>query len=202
MQPPGDDLARRGAELRARSVQACEAAAELIITSKQLASQTASLLDTMTRTCATVSRTASAQIRRTLTGPDLPFSADTLHHIRQTVLTHAVAAGLAELDASDVMLAVHELTANAVRHGGGTGRLRVSVRPGTLCYQIEDDGPASTPGRPGTGRVTTPDGISSGASSWPCQTGHGLWLVRKLASQMSVASGPHGSRVTVKFTLP
>jgi hypothetical protein len=64
---------------------------------------------------------------------DQPFDAGTLYLLRQTVLAHAVAAVLPEPDASNVVLAIHELAANVVRHGGGTGRLQMSVTPDAVC---------------------------------------------------------------------
>jgi anti-sigma regulatory factor (Ser/Thr protein kinase) len=117
------------------------------------------------------------------------FDAGTLPGLRQAVLTEAVAAGLAGERADDVVLAVHELAANAVRHGGGSGRLwMLSTRAGLRC-QVSDDGPGSghadAAGRP-----------------WPVQHGHGLWLVTSLADQVSIAPGPAGSAVTITFGVP
>jgi hypothetical protein len=44
--------------------------------------------------------------------------------------------GMPEGRALDVMLAVHELAANAIEHGGGTGRLRMSVTNQELICRI------------------------------------------------------------------
>jgi two-component sensor histidine kinase len=38
----------------------------------------------------------------------------------------------------DVVLAVHELAANAIRHGAGAGRLRVWKLVRELCCQVDD----------------------------------------------------------------
>lgn len=38
-----------------------------------------------------------------------------------------------------------------------------------------------------------------GASGLPDLAGHGLWVVRHIADQMQIASGPRGTRVTVTF---
>ena len=56
---------------------------------------------------------------------DQRFEANTLYQLRAAVLAHAVQAGLPEHHASEVMLAVHELAANTVRHGAGAGRLLI-----------------------------------------------------------------------------
>ena len=39
------------------------------------------------------------------------------------------------------------------------------------------------------------------ADRWPFLQGHGLWLVRLVADQISVFSGPGGTRATVVFFL-
>jgi anti-sigma regulatory factor (Ser/Thr protein kinase) len=123
------------------------------------------------------------------------FDANTLPSLRRAVLAEAAAAGLPGDQAADVMLAVHELAANAVRHGAGTGQLEMRVRDGQLHCQVSDIGRAGVDGRgPGTGMAAAPP--------WPVQRGHGLWLVRAAAAQVSVAMGSAGSLVTVVFALP
>lgn len=126
---------------------------------------------------------------------DQAFDADTLHELRKAVLAEAVAAGVPEDRAAEVMLAVHELAANAVIHGGGGGRARMRVAAGELYCQVSDAGPGSIDG-------DTRRGGGGGAESWPVQPGRGLWLVRKVAGNMSVASDPAGSEVTVVFAVP
>ena len=90
--------------------------------------------------------------------------------------------------AADVVLAVHELAANAITHGGRAGRLRVWDLGGTLHCQV-DDGDPPDPGDPAL------------ASSLPDLAGHGLWVARQVADQMQIASGPRGTRVTVTFNV-
>jgi anti-sigma regulatory factor (Ser/Thr protein kinase) len=113
---------------------------------------------------------------------DQEFGETTLRVLRETVLAHATAAGMPEGRAVDMMIAVHELAANAVKHGGGSGRLRMSVTGRELICQVSDPGTAGT-------------------SPWPYEPGHGLWLVRQVADRMSVNHGPAGSQVTVVFTM-
>jgi len=121
---------------------------------------------------------------------DQPFDFGTLATQRETVRDLAVQAGLSAERAVDVVLAVHELLANALRHGAGRGRLRVWQAAGWLRCQIEDKGP------PGARDPAAPPG------SWPVRHGHGLWVVRQVADQMEVTSGPCGTRATVSFTVP
>ena len=65
----------------------------------------------------------------------------------------ASAAGVADDRAIDVMLALHELAANVVRHGSGRGRLRIDVTAGALHCQVSDAGLAGAAARSGPGRV-------------------------------------------------
>jgi anti-sigma regulatory factor (Ser/Thr protein kinase) len=110
---------------------------------------------------------------------DQGFNADTLHLLRERVGACAVAAGMAASRVPDIILAVHELAANAVRHGAGAGRLILRAAGGALSCQVTDTGPA--------------------AESWPVRQGHGLWIVREIADEIIVSSGPAGSRVTAVF---
>ncbi len=134
---------------------------------------------------------------------DQRFDEGTLHIVRETVLAHAAAAGMADERALDVMLAVHELAANAVRHGGGRGWVWMRVTGGELVCRVSDPGPASRnghapdrqPDRQQPADTTVP------AQPWPYQPGHGLWLVRQAADRMSVICGPAGSQVTAVFAL-
>ncbi len=110
---------------------------------------------------------------------DERFDASTLHLLRERVVACAAAMGMPEDRASDVLLAVHELAANAVRHGGGAGRLLIRAAVGALRCQVSDAGP--------------------GAGPWPVQRGHGLWIVRAVADEVTTSFGPHGSQVTALF---
>jgi anti-sigma regulatory factor (Ser/Thr protein kinase) len=110
---------------------------------------------------------------------DERFDASTLHLLRERVAACASAAGMPQDRAMDVILAVHELAANAVRHGAGAGRLLMGVAAGVLRCQVSDAGP--------------------GAGPWPLRQGHGLWIVRAVADEFTASSGPQGSQVTAVF---
>ena len=55
------------------------------------------------------------------------FGAATLSGLRGAVQEGAAAAGLASERVIDVVLALHELAANVIRHGAGRGRLLPSL---------------------------------------------------------------------------
>jgi anti-anti-sigma factor len=123
------------------------------------------------------------------------FDGDSLYALRSAVAAHASQAGLPQGRIGDLVVAVHELAANAVRHGAGHGRLRVWKDGQALHCLVADDGlPHSAGTAGGTGNQ------SRDAALWHTDSGHGLWLVRQLADQLGLSSGPHGTAATVTFT--
>jgi anti-sigma regulatory factor (Ser/Thr protein kinase) len=121
---------------------------------------------------------------------DQGFDSGTLYRLRATVQAHADQAGLSEDRANDVVLAVHELAANAIAHGAGHGRLRLWDLNGSLTCEIVDSG------RPDT--TATVDS----ADPWPAANGHGLWLVGQVADHLDLRCGPRGTRAVITFALP
>jgi anti-sigma regulatory factor (Ser/Thr protein kinase) len=117
---------------------------------------------------------------------DQTFDADSLYALRSAAAAHAARAGLSGLRLYDVVGTVHELAANAVRHGAGHGRLLLWASDGVLNCQVSDDGAAG------------PAGDQAG---WPVEHGHGLWLVRHFTPDISVSTGPDGTTVTASFPL-
>jgi two-component sensor histidine kinase len=100
--------------------------------------------------------------------------------------------------AIDVVLVVHELAANAVRHGAGAGHLRIWSLSGELWCSVEDAGQATEAG----GAASADGGAGQlEADPWPYLDGHGLWVVRKVADRLEVLSGPGGTRASVTFKL-
>jgi anti-sigma regulatory factor (Ser/Thr protein kinase) len=118
------------------------------------------------------------------------FDAGSLYALRAAVAAHATATGMARAGVYDVVSAAHELAANAVRHGHGSGRLRLWVEDGTLYCEVSDDGAA------GNGQAP------SVAAPWRVEHGHGLWLVEQVCDQFSIDHGPAGTSVVARFTLP
>jgi anti-sigma regulatory factor (Ser/Thr protein kinase) len=157
---------------------------------------------------------------------DREFGAASLSGLRGAVLECATAAGLTDDRAIDVMLAMHELAANVIRHGAGRGRLQMEVVPGALRCQVSDVGVAgqasplgAAASRAVSGGPVNSVAVSGGpvpgtrvsggadpdvmpATAWPVEHGHGLWLVRRTADQVQVTTGPGGAVVSVIFTLP
>jgi anti-anti-sigma factor len=118
---------------------------------------------------------------------DQPLDANSLYQLRASVAAHAHQAGLPRRRADDLVIAAHELAANVVRHGSGSGRLRIWRHDQMLHCQVTDDGHVETVGTTGP--------------TWRIEPGHGLWLVRQLADSFSLHPGRAGSAATVSFAL-
>ncbi len=121
---------------------------------------------------------------------DLAFDSAALHVLRAEVLALAARAGLPDTRAGDVALAVHEVAANAICHGGGKGRLRIWQLTQALYCQVDD------------GDLKASGNHAVSLDPFPELPGHGLWVARRAANQMQARSGPHGTRVTLTFELP
>ncbi len=120
---------------------------------------------------------------------DQVFDGDSLYALRAAVAAHASAAGLSRSRCDDAVIAVHELAANAVRHGAGHGQLRAWLAGKTLYFRVTDDGPeAAAAGQPVAAELRT-------------EPGHGLWLVREVADQASLQARADGTTATVSFAL-
>jgi anti-sigma regulatory factor (Ser/Thr protein kinase) len=136
---------------------------------------------------------------------DTMFDSGTLHTLRAAVQACASRVGVAGHRVDDMVLAIHELAANAVQHGAGGGRLRIWDLAGALRCQVDDGAPAfDDPAAPGAdprdGKATEPTGPSglSMLSAW-ITPGHGLWVVQQVADQLRVISSPWGTTVTATF---
>jgi anti-anti-sigma factor len=125
---------------------------------------------------------------------DQAFDGDSLFALRATVAAHGSRAGLSEGRTRDLVLVVHELAANAVRHGAGRGRLRLWTAPDRVRCEVTDGGAGGD--SPGAEAAEAAD-----AALWHVEPGHGLWLVRRIADGASVQSDPSGTVAAVSFRL-
>ncbi len=129
--------------------------------------------------------------RRTTTPVlDMTFAAGDLIRLRPAVAAYAAELG-AGRRGEDVVLIAHELASNAIRHGGGTGRLRLWRDDYRLLCRVSDTGPGLA------------DVAGAGAELPSAQVpgGRGLWIARRLAA-VRIDSGPKGTVITAAMPLP
>lgn len=118
---------------------------------------------------------------------DQEFDDGSLYALRSAVGAHAAAAGAGADQVYDVVAAVHELAANAVRHGPGHGRLRLWADAGFLYCQVTDGDTAGPP--------------AGDAAPWPAEHGHGLWLIGQVADRVAISHGSGGTTATIRFAI-
>jgi anti-sigma regulatory factor (Ser/Thr protein kinase) len=116
---------------------------------------------------------------------EVDFGPDGLARLRDVVAALANACGLARARVEDLVLAVHELATNSVRHGGGRGTCRLWREGAKLVCEVSDRGwitdPMAGRRRPATDQLG----------------GRGLWLVNQLCDAMELRSSPDGTVVRV-----
>ncbi|MER6580193.1 MULTISPECIES: ATP-binding protein [unclassified Nonomuraea] len=119
------------------------------------------------------------------------FARGRITFLRRAVAEQAAYEGLSGRRLEDFVLAVNEVTTNAVLHGGGQGRLRLWSGEGRLWCEVTDQGPGLPPGWMGEARP--PAGLEF--------RGRGLWLTRMLCDHITIVSGPAGTSVTFAAAL-
>ena len=115
--------------------------------------------------------------------------ADDLTRIRHALAAAAKDAGLAGRALEDFVLAVNEVTTNAVVHGGGTGLLQLWHCDGEIRCEVTDDG---------TG--LDQEVLSSPRPPASAVRGRGLWLAKQLC-QVTVYPRAQGTTVRLAAAL-
>ncbi len=121
-----------------------------------------------------------------------PFTVEHITELRHAVEAYLRRAGLDGVPLEDFVVAVHELVTNAVRHGGGAGRLELRRDGDTLVCDVTDHGSgfgAEVPAPTGPPPAEAPGG-------------RGLWLARRLSDTMLVSDSPDGVTVSLTVCLP
>jgi anti-sigma regulatory factor (Ser/Thr protein kinase) len=115
---------------------------------------------------------------------------DALGAVRRFVGRFAERAGLGGDRTADLLLAVHEVATNSVRHGGGRGRLLLWQEPGMVLCEVRDEGRITAPlagrERPRLGQVG----------------GYGLWLANQVCDLVQVRAYAAGGVVRLHMRLP
>lgn len=120
----------------------------------------------------------------------LDFDAGPLAELRAVVARHAAGAGLDRTRTQDLVLAVHEVASNSLRHAGGRGSLRMWCDADGLACEIRD-----------AGKIEDPlVGRERPSPSQP--NGRGLWLANQLCDLVQLRSFSSGTAVRLRMSLP
>ena len=113
---------------------------------------------------------------------------DKLKPVRRFVESAAVDAGFDTATVADIVLAVDEIAANSIRHGGGRGRLSTWYDGGSWVCEVTD-----------RGRVTDPL-IGRREPIGAQVSGRGLWMVNQICRLLQVRTTPAGTTFRLHFT--
>lgn len=134
------------------------------------------------------SAAVAAPFDRPLSEPDGPtseiaFDTGGLRMVRAAVERAAIDGELDLTRQENLVLAVHEIATNSVRHGGGRGLLRIWQKGDALVCEIRDGGRLD---QPLAGRYAPVDGQASG---------FGLWLANQVCDLVQIRSFEDGTVV-------
>jgi anti-sigma regulatory factor (Ser/Thr protein kinase) len=117
----------------------------------------------------------------------LEFGLGNLHDVRALVAESATASGLSSTRVDDLVISASELAANSVLHGGGNGIVAVWAADRAVLVEVAD---AGTIIDPMVGKIR-PDPTS--------EHGRGLYIADQLSDELSIDSGPGGTRVRLRM---
>ena len=120
----------------------------------------------------------------------LPFGLSELGAARNFVALLARAAGLSNARVDDLVLAAHELVSNSIRHGGGTGTMRVWHDGHAVVCEVADNGRI---GHPLAGRQLPADDSVGG---------RGLWMANQLCDLVQIRTFADSSVVRLHMRTP
>jgi len=114
---------------------------------------------------------------------EVPFGSGDLSALRAIVERLCARAGLSPEVGDDMVLAAHELAANSLQHGGGSGLLRSWTDTDAFVVEVIDSGKITDAL---VGRDLTPSEI---------ENGRGVWMANHLCDLVQLRSTPSGTVV-------
>jgi anti-sigma regulatory factor (Ser/Thr protein kinase) len=137
---------------------------------------------------------------------DIVFGWTDFAKLRRLVTRHCAAAGLTGTRLDDFVLAVHEISANAIIHAGAAARLILQRAEHGLRCLIADSVPQAplscpAPRRGEMRQLSEPDEPDESGQPTRADSGRGLWLAATLADELSISSGPDNTIVSLYMRL-
>jgi hydroxymethylpyrimidine pyrophosphatase-like HAD family hydrolase len=121
---------------------------------------------------------------------DLPFGSYRLSAVRDLVMAHAESAGVGDHLADELTVAIEGLAASSLRHGAGSGAVRLWREPEAVVCEVRDAGCIDDPL---AGRRTAEPERSRGRA---------IKEANQLCDLVQVRSNLHGTAVRVHTWLP
>jgi anti-sigma regulatory factor (Ser/Thr protein kinase) len=113
------------------------------------------------------------------------FGGDDYAAVRADVRAHASSVGLAPEQTDDLVLAVHEVAVNSVRHGHGPCELRIWEEHHSLVVEV------------GGGDRSLDPLVARRPPTAADETGRGLWMANQLCDLVQVRSRKDGTTVRI-----
>jgi serine/threonine-protein kinase RsbT len=134
---------------------------------------------------------------------DIVFGWADFAKLRRLVTKHCAAAGLTGSRLDDFVLAVHEISANAIVHAGTAGRLILQRAAHGIRCLIADTAPKTPQSCPAQRGADVREFPAPGDCGEPAgaDSGRGLWLAATLADELSITSGPDSTIVSLYMRL-
>lgn len=123
---------------------------------------------------------------------DRVFGREDITLVRHEVTGSLTAAGLGGDRLHGFVLAVNEVITNVVLHAGGRGRVQLWLSGGSAWCTVSDSGP----GIPA--RFLCPPEVPEAFEVG----GRGIWLAHQLCDEVTVATGPIGTTIGMRMSLP
>lgn len=120
------------------------------------------------------------------------FGREDITSLRHAVVAAVRSVGMTGRPMEDFVLALNEITTNAVEHGGGKGHLVLWLDDDGLVCEISDDGVGLPAERLADAAAPPPSAIR----------GRGLWLARQLCAAVTVRERADGTTVRLSVRLP
>jgi anti-sigma regulatory factor (Ser/Thr protein kinase) len=118
------------------------------------------------------------------------FGSEDLASVRRLILGHGLAAGLGAAAAGELVTAVNEVATNSIRHGGGSGKVRVWQEASTLVCEIRDGGRFDKPL------------VDRQRPSRNIAAPRGLWVANQLCDLVQIRTLPEGTVVRLHKRRP
>lgn len=119
------------------------------------------------------------------------FTLSTMSMLRRELRIEAMACGLVGGRLEDFVVAVNEIAANAVLHGGGSGQLRLWRAGNELVCEVADRGTGVSRGQ-----------LESAPEDLMGRAGRGLFLARALTGSLTISDDAGPAVVRLSMVLP